>query len=774
MKNESNIKRVISSIQGMHCASCAITIESQLQKAHGVEVAEVNYASEKVKLAFDSKKTNLQEIGKTINDLGYKLVIPQEELSLKTSNTKDLFTQGRLQKQKDLQKQRDSALLVLPLAIIVFVIMMWEIAPSIINNFPNFLIPKDLFSRILFILASIILIIAGKPFLKGIVTFVQRGIASMETLVGIGTFTAYIYSSFIVLFPDIVEGIGLSHTTFFDVTIVIIGFVVFGKYLEAKSKFRTGEAIAKLIDIQVKTALVERNGNELEIKIENLVVGDIVIIKPGSKIPVDGTIIKGSSSIDESMITGEAIPVDKKEGDSVVGGTINKHGAFTFKATKVGADTLLANIIKLVEEAQNSKAPIQSLADNVSKIFVPIVLVLSVITILSWLIIGSRFMDFDKALTLGLLCFVGVLVIACPCALGLATPTAIIVGIGKSAQNGILIKNAEGLEQLCKVNTIVMDKTGTITKGKPEVTDIFTTNNIFKDVGEKEILQILASLEKNSEHPLSVAVKEKAQKENVKTLDVENFEVLEGRGITGIIKGKKYYVGNEILMKNNAISYNESIVQKFSKEGKTPVILSDETKYIAIIAISDNLKENSKKVVEKLNKIGINTVMLTGDNSDTANYIAKEVGIQKVFAQVLPAQKAEIIKQLQQNGNIVAMAGDGINDALALMQADVGIAMSTGTDIAIESADIILLKGDISKIYTAIRLSKRTLATIKQNIFWAFIYNIIGIPIAMGVLYPFWGITLNPVFAGLAMAFSSVSVVLNSLRINWGNDVVKL
>ncbi|MBM3712949.1 MAG: copper-translocating P-type ATPase, partial [Actinobacteria bacterium] len=528
-------------------------------------------------------------------------------------------------------------------------------------------------------------------------------------------------------------------------------------------KLKTGEAIEKLINLQAKTAFIERNGKEIEVPIEQVLINDTVIVKPGSKIPVDGEIIEGSSSVDESMVTGESIPVDKNTGDKVIGGTINKHGTFKFTAKKIGSDTLLSLIIKMVEEAQGSRAPIQQVADRVSGIFVPVVLGIAAATLIIWLAAGSRFMPFSSTLTYGMLNFVGVLVIACPCALGLATPTAIIVGVGKGAQNGILIKNAESLEKLHKINTIIVDKTGTITKGKPEVTDIILSDGSTMD----STLVLLASLEKNSEHPLAVAITEKAEAKNIVYRKVADFEVIEGKGLKGIIDGMQYYAGNLRLIEELGLQYEKDLIDKLSKQGKTPVIFTDEKKVLATVAIADTVKETSADAVKQLHKLGIKVVMLTGDNVNTAKFIAEQVKIDMVFAEVLPQEKADKVKQLQSQGLAVAMAGDGINDAPALAQSDVGIAMGTGTDIAIESADITLLAGDISKIPKALKLSRQTMAAIKQNLFWAFIYNIIGIPLAAGVFFPFFGLLLNPAFAGLAMALSSVSVVTNSLRLRF-------
>jgi Cu+-exporting ATPase len=773
------MEKITVPVKGMHCASCAMTIKKTVSKVNGVNSVDVNYATEKATIEYDKNLVSLDQVSDKIKPFGYEL-IPNSNPQISNSTAMPAshgnmtasehaehlgLDQSKQEKLQELSVQKKKVLFVFPLAILIFVVMMWEIgSKSFPTMIPEFFIPMEIYSMILLILSSIVLFWIGQPFLKGIVSFIKFRVANMDTLIGIGTFTAYVYSAFIVLFPAVAQEIGLPETNYFDVSIVVIGFIIFGKYLEARSKLKTGEAIEKLINLQAKTALVERNGEEMEISIEQVQIGDIVIVKPGGKVPVDGVIIEGHSSIDESMFTGEPIPVDKSVNDKVSGGTINKQGMFKFEATKVGADTLLANIVKMVEEAQGSRAPIQKLADQISAVFVPIVLVIAVVTLLAWMIIGGTFMPFNIALSYGLLCFVGVLVIACPCALGLATPTAIIVGVGKGAQSGILIKNAESLEKLHKVNTIVVDKTGTITKGKPEVTDIIPTDS--KDsIDISNLLRLLASLEKNSEHPLAMAIIEKAKSMNITLSKVNNFENIEGKGLRGEIDGKLYYAGNLKLMNDLGIKYDMSLIDSLSKQGKTPVLFADVNRVVATIAISDTIKESSADAVARLHKLGIKVVMLTGDNTNTAKYIADLVGIDKVFAEVLPAEKADKIKELQAEGLIVAMAGDGVNDAPALAQSDVGIAMGTGTDVAIESADITLLAGDISKIPQAITLSKATMRTIKENLFWAFIYNIIGIPLAAGLLFPVFGILLNPVFAGLAMALSSVSVVSNSLRL---------
>lgn len=763
-------------IKGMHCASCAITIQKIFKKTKGVENCEVNYGNEKAIISYDPLQTSLEELSSKIEPLGYSLNIKSDQSTHTMPDGSVMHDedhnnghmdhsahtgigQSKEEKLLELNQQRTKVELVLPITILIFVLMLWEIASEAIDSFPLFFIPHDLFQIISLILATIILFWVGSGFLKEVVIFAKHRVANMYTLVGIGTLTAYLYSAMIVLFPPVKQMLNLPDMVYFDVVIVVIGFVYFGKYLETRSKLRTGEAIERLLNLQAKTAIVEIDGKEIEIPIDQVKAGNLIIVKPGAKIPVDGTIVEGKSTIDESMITGESMPVDKVVNDKVIGGTINKQGAFKFKATKVGSDTLLAHIIKMVDEAQGSKAPIQGLVDRISAIFVPLVLILAVATLIIWLVVGSQYMPFTEALSLGLLCFVGILVIACPCALGLATPTAIIVGTGKGAENGILIKNAESLEKLHKVNVVVTDKTGTITKGIPEVTDIILTGTM----SEREAIKTLASLEKKSEHPIAKAIINKAA--DIKLSNVTDFEIIEGKGLKGEINSQQFFVGNTKLMQDLKLSFDQSVIDRFAEQGKTPVILSDDKSVLAIVTVADALKETAKDTINQLHKLGIKVVMLTGDNKKTALYIADQLGIDDVIAEVLPAQKAQKVKELQTNNNIVAMLGDGINDAPALAQADVGIAMGTGTDVAIESAEITLLHGDFSKVLQAIKLSKFTMSAIKQNLFWAFAYNIIGIPLAAGLFYPFFGILLNPIFAGLAMALSSVSVVGNSLRL---------
>ncbi len=746
------MSKKIFSISGMHCASCATIIKKKIQKLPGVNNVEVNFATEKAQIEGDF---DLSVANNEINKLGYKLEAMEDVSSVNHSEHLGL-NQKKEQKEKELLEQQVKTHFVLPLALVIFVIMIWDILARTFYFVPNFPIPMQLFNIISMILASIVLFWVGKPFILGVIRFFKYRVANMDTLIGIGTISAYLYSTIIVLLPQIRDFIQVPDYTYFDVVIVVIGFVTFGKYLEANSKKRTGDAIEKLLNLQAKTALVFREGKEIEISIDEVLVGDIVIVKPGSKIPVDGKIIEGKSSIDESMITGESIPVDKKEGDLVIGSTINKQGSFKFEVTKVGQATMLAQIIKMVEEAQGSKAPIQDLADKVSSVFVPTVLALASLSFILWISVGSFYLGQSTAISYAILSFVGILVIACPCALGLATPTAIIVGVGKGAERGILIKDASSLEILNKVTLVAFDKTGTITKGKPEVTDVLVVNKKFT---ENDILKFAGSVEKKSEHPLGEAIVSLALERNISLLSTKDFVALEGVGVKAFVDEKEIYVHKPEKTENN------SNLKSLEGEGKTVVWVEINNEKIGLIALSDVVKDTAKEAIKKIHSKGIKVVMITGDNHLTANYIAKQVGIDSVISGVLPNEKSLKIKELQDSGYVVAMAGDGVNDAPALMMADVGIAMSTGTDVAIESAGVTLLAGDILKISEVITLSRATIKTVKQNLFWAFVYNVIGIPIAGGALYPIWGIVLNPIFAGLAMAFSSVSVVFNSLRL---------
>ncbi|MFA6398556.1 MAG: heavy metal translocating P-type ATPase [Patescibacteria group bacterium] len=747
-------------IKGMHCASCASIIQKAIAGLDGVKTVTANFATETATIDFDENKISLQEMNEPIKKLGYELAA--DESSGHVHNYDEHadhagMNQSKSDKLRSLEQQKIKVQFSLPVALVVFVVMIWDILAKIFPVVPPLSIPMQVFNMVALVIATVMVFWVGSAFLQGVVRFVKYRVANMDTLIGIGTLTAYTYSTAITLFPQIIEALKLPEYTYFDVTIVVIGFVTLGKYLEARSKIKTGAAIEKLIGLQAKSALVWRDGGEMEIPISEVRIGDLVIVKPGTKIPVDGIIQEGQSSIDEAMVTGEPIPVDKKAGDAVIGGTINKHGAFKFKATKVGSDTMLAQIIKMVEEAQGSKAPIQEIADKISSIFVPTVLVIALLALAVWLTIGTYFLGFSAALSFGIMAFVGILVIACPCALGLATPTAIIVGVGKGAEHGILIKNAESLEKLSTVGVVVFDKTGTITKGSPEVTDIVPVD---KTITENDVLILAGSIERYSEHPLAQAIVAEANKQTLPLQDPTDFKALEGVGVQAKLQ-------NVMVMVRKPTPSEADLpeIHLLQAQGKTVIIVESDGHIQGFIALSDTIKDNAKTAIDGLHKKGIKAIMLTGDNQLAAKYIAAQVDIDEVIAGVLPQQKAQKIKELQTAGIKVAMVGDGINDAPALVQADVGIAMATGTDVAMESAGITLIKGDLQKLIQAISLAKATMTTIKQNLFWAFIYNVVGIPIAAGALYPIWGIFLNPIFAGLAMAGSSVSVVGNSLRL---------
>lgn len=742
----------IFKIKGMHCASCASVITKKLSAVPHIHSVSVNYGNEKAKIDFDPANISVDEMNGALDKLGY---------SLSATDVPGKSEHDHIGNKDDMDELRNKTEFILPVTIAVFALMMWDIFAKLFSSVPNLPIPMPLFNTIGMVLATVALFWVGKPYLLGVTRFLRHGVANMDTLIGLGTLSAYVYSTIITLVPFLGILLRVPEYTYFDVTIVVIGFITLGKYLEARSKRKTGDAIEKLLNLQAKTALVMRDGKEIEISVTEVMYGDLLIVKPGSKIPVDGIIVEGTSFVDESMVTGEPMPVQKKVGDSVVSGTINTSGSFTFKATKVGSETLLAQIIKMVEEAQGSKAPIQALVDKISSVFVPAVLVVAFLSIGTWLFVGSQYIGFSEALSLGLVSFVGVLVIACPCALGLATPTAIIVGVGKGAREGILIKDAATLEKLHKVDVVVVDKTGTITKGKPTLVDV----EMFSGVEKNQMISIIASLEKKSEHPIAHAIVSYAENNNIPLQSVTRFESLQGKGVKGEIEDIQYYVGNAKLIKELGISFDEHRLAEFTSQGKTPVILATKESVQGFVMVADEVKEESKKAVADLHKLGIKVVMLTGDDEKAAKHIASLVGIDDVVAHVLPENKLEKIQSLQQDGRVVAMAGDGVNDAPALAQADVGIAMGTGTDVAIESAGITLLGGDISKLVKAIRLSKMTMRGIRQNLFWAFIYNVVGIPLAAGVFYPIFGWVLNPIFAGFAMAMSSVSVVSNSLRI---------
>ncbi|MEK7105794.1 MAG: heavy metal translocating P-type ATPase, partial [Patescibacteria group bacterium] len=716
-------------VKGMHCASCASIIEKAVKKIDGVEDISVNNGTESAKISFDSSKTNPNDFNEKLEPLGYSLIIKEDHHS--NMSAKDMgmsedehrehlgLNQSKQEKLKEIKEMKSKVISAIPVAILSIFMMGWEILAQYNLISPMSYTVEEFFHHLLPIMATYILFVVGKPYLMGFYRFLRYGKANMDTLIGIGTVSAYIYSFAVTAFEDVLSPFINVDATYYDVTIVVVTFIALGKYLEARSKLKTGDAIEKLLNLQAKTALVVRDGKEVEISIDQVVHGDLIIVKPGAKIPVDGVITEGVSFVDESMVTGEPMPAQKKVGDSIVAGTINTTGSFTFKATKVGSETLLAQIIKMVEEAQGSRAPIQALADKISSVFVPVVLGIAFLTLAIWLLVGTSYLGFSQALSFGLVSFVGILVIACPCALGLATPTAIIVGVGKGAREGILIKDAATLEELHKVDTVIVDKTGTITIGKPTLVDIQNLSNLKDD----ELISILASLEKKSEHPIAHAIANYAEDKNLKIESVSNFEGIQGKGLKGSINNSEYFVGNAKLLEDLGIKFDTSTLEQYTTQGKTPVILARADKVLGFVMVADKIKTESQKAVEDLHKLGIKVIMVTGDDERAAKYMASLVGIDEVVAHVLPADKLAKIKELQAQGKIVAMAGDGVNDAPALAQADVGIAMGTGTDVAIDSAGIILLGGDISKLVKAIKLSKITMRGIKQNLFWAFIYN---------------------------------------------------
>ncbi|OGE37729.1 copper-translocating P-type ATPase [Candidatus Daviesbacteria bacterium RIFCSPLOWO2_01_FULL_39_12] len=750
-------------IKGMHCASCVRLIEKSLGRVDGVSSAVVNLATEQASVVYDSTKVTDTDLVSAVRNVGYKAGVEQE---LKTED------QQKIEKEKELKALRNKVVVSLFLGSLI----LWgsfpglmQFAPSILQNF-----------WVQLILATPVQFWAGLVFYQATIPALRHRTANMDTLVALGTTVAYVYSAFVAIFPQIIKQLGVEPLPYFDVATIIIGLILLGRYFEAKAKAGTSEAIKKLIGLQAKTARVLRNGKEVDIPIDQVVIGDVIRVRPGEKIPSDGEILEGESSVDESMVTGESIPVDKTKGDIIIGATINKTGTFLYKATKVGADTMLSQIIKLVQEAQASKAPIQRLVDLISSYFVPIVIMLAILTFVVWYILGPT-----PAFLFAMLNAIAVLIIACPCAMGLATPTAIMVGTGLGAEHGILIKDAESLEIAHKINTVIFDKTGTLTKGKPEVTDVVPTSVILSDsdITSEEskdlILQLAASLEKGSEHSLAEAIVNKGEAERVKFIKVVDFKAIPGHGVEGVVDGKKVALGNMRLMEreNIDITHARSDLARLEEEGKTVMMLAQDGKLVGLIAVADTLKETAKEGVDALQRKGIEVVMITGDNQRTANAIAKQVGIKKVYAEVLPQDKEKIVRELQTTRfadsarratyklptNIVAMVGDGINDAPALAAADVGIAMGTGTDVAIEAGDITLINKDLRSVASAIELSRKTMRTIKINLFWAFGYNVSLIPVAMGVLYPFFGLLLNPIFASMAMALSSISVVSNSL-----------
>ena len=729
-------------IEGMTCTACAKAVERASRKLEGVREANVNYATEKLNIDFDDGKVSVGDIQKAVEKAGYKAFDDEAEAD-------------RERKEKEIKGLWMRFVMAAVFAIPLLYISMGHMVGA---PLPEFLHPD--MHPLNFALVQLALTLpvayAGRRFYSVGLRTLFKGSPNMDSLIAIGTGAAIVYGLFAIYM--IIKGQGhYAMHLYFESAVVIIALISLGKYLEGVSKGKTSEAIKKLMGLQPKTALVIREGNERLISIDDVVVGDIIIVRPGEKLPVDGEVIEGMTSIDESMLTGESIPVEKQAGDRVIGASINKQGSIKYKATRVGKDTALAQIIKLVEDAQGSKAPIAKLADVIAGYFVPIVMALAVIAGLGWYFIGG------ESATFALTIFISVLVIACPCALGLATPTAIMVATGKGAENGVLIKSGTALETAHQVQTVVFDKTGTITEGQPKVTDIVTREGFDK----KTILQFTASAEKGSEHPLGEAIVKEAQERGLEFLKTEAFKAIPGQGIEVMINGSNVLAGNKKLMGERKIDLGEMEAEasRLATEGKTPMFISFDGKLAGIIAVADTVKDTSKRAIEALHDMGIKVAMITGDNKATAQAIAKEVGIDLVLAEVLPEDKANEVKKLQALGDKVAMVGDGINDAPALAQADIGIAIGSGTDVAMESADIVLMRSDLMDVPTAIQLSKKTITNIKENLFWAFGYNTLGIPIAMGVLHIFGGPLLSPMIAGAAMSLSSVSVVTNALRL---------
>ncbi len=730
-------------ISGMTCAACARHIEQKLQTTPGVHGAAVNFATARATVGFDPNQTNTKKLIAAVRDVGYKASEPAAE------------SEPDLSRDQEYREYRRKFIIAALLALPVLVIAMSHGSIAALNF--------EGVNWLQFALTTPVVFYSGKQFYVGAWNALRNRFADMNTLIAVGTGAAYLYSVAATIAPNFfmthASGSHLMPPVYFEAASVIIALILLGKMLEAKATGRTSDAIRRLMNLQAKTARVIRDNQELDLPIEQVQVGDLVLVRPGEKIPVDGRIQEGASAVDEAMLTGESLPVDKQVGDEVFGATINKTGSFTFSALKVGRDTVLQQIVRMVQDAQGSKAPIARLADVISGIFTPIVMIIAIATFVVWFVVAPE----DTRFSMALVNFVAVLIIACPCALGLATPTAIMVGTGKGAENGVLIKGGESLETAHKIQTLVLDKTGTITEGKPALTDVLAIDPF----NESGVLRLVASAERASEHPLGEAIVRGAKERAIALVEVANFQAIAGHGIAAQVDGKNILVGNEKLMREHGVTTSgiQSRAAELTEQGKTLMYLSVDGRLAGLLALADQIKPEAKTAIETLQRMGIDVVMMTGDNGRAAQTVARQVGISRVLAEVLPETKAEEIKRLQQEKKFVAMVGDGINDAPALAQADVGIAIGTGTDVAIEASDITLIKGDLRGVVTAIALSRATIRAIKQNLFWAFIYNIIGIPIAAGLLYPLTGWLLSPVIASAAMSLSSVSVVTNSLRL---------
>jgi Cu+-exporting ATPase len=728
-------EKIVLQIGGMSCINCAKSIEKALSKREGVYNAAINFATEKLTVEYNPEQISVAGIKKTVQDVGYQVVEPE-----KTA----LGVEDAESKARSRNIQRLKYLLAASVALSVpAVFFTWfPVLPVLPNNVW------------LFLFATPVQFVVGWTFYVGAYKGLRNKSANMDTLIAMGTSTAWLYSTVVTFAPGVFPGAGV----FFDTATMIMSFILVGKLLDAIAKGRTSEAIRKLMGLQAKIARVIRNGEEQEIPVEDVQVGDIVVVRPGEKIPVDGTVTEGYSGVDEKVITGESIPVEKKAGDPVVGATMNKTGVLKFKATKVGKDTALAQIINMVEDALTSKAPVQRLADVASGYFVPAIIITATLSALAWYFLAGA--DLIFALTI----FIAVLIVACPCALGLATPTAIMVGVGKGAENGILIKSGEALETVHKLSAIVFDKTGTLTKGEPEVTDIIPSGNPAKTLNEESLLQLAAVAEKNSEHPLGEAIVKKAAEQGITVEDPEYFNAIPGQGVEVKHNGAKVLLGNRKLMETNHVNIGdlEEEMKALEEDGKTAMLMAVNGKPAGLIAVADTLKEHSTDAVKTLRQMGLEVIMITGDNERTANAIARQAGVDRVLAEVLPGEKASEIKRLQAEGKVVAMVGDGINDAPALAQANIGIAVGSGTDVALETGDIVLIKNDLRDVVVGIQLSKATMRKIRQNLFWAFFYNVALIPLAAGAFYPIIHVLFDPVYAAAAMASSSVTVVTNA------------
>lgn len=734
----SNTQKVIYKVSGMTCAACAISLESYLSPISGVKNIAVNYANQSISVEYNPEITTLEVLKLKAKEIGYSILIGDEE------STKKDFEKIEEERLKSLKyKLVVAAVFSTP----VFVMAMFFMGRIPFENW------------IMMVLSIPVLFWSGSEFFVIGWKKLKHFSANMDTLVALSTGTAFIFSVFNTVYPQYFTEQGLTPHVYYESAVIIITLILLGRYLEEKAKSKTSSAIKKLIGLQPKEILAIRNGKEIVINSEEILKGELIVIKPGDKIPVDGKVKKGQSFVDESMISGEPIPLEKSKGSNVFSGTINQKGALKIIANKVGDETLLSQIIKLVERAQSSKPAIQKLADKVAGIFVPIVIGISILTFIVWYFLGP-----EPSFTYSLLTLITVLIIACPCALGLATPTALIVGIGKGAQQGILIKDAEALEKAFKVDTIILDKTGTITEGKPKVTDVYWLDNKNSSIHE----QVLLAMERNSEHPIAEAIVKYLFSIGTAEINSDSFESITGMGAKATFDGKEFYAGNERLMLSNNFEITEKIKDKanaLKSEAKTVVYIGAEGKIDGILAIADQVKDSAKEAINEIKAMNIEVFMLTGDNEQTAAVISNEVGIQNFQANVMPSDKGAFVKQLQEQGRTVGMVGDGINDSHALAQSDVGIAMGSGTDIAMESASITLMNSNLQQISKAIKLSRATMQTIQQNLFWAFIYNIVAIPIAAGLLYPINGFLLNPMIAGAAMSISSISVLANSLRL---------